>query len=424
MSGELDIRDRIHAYLDRVDKRDDCIHAFASFDRQIIFEETEAIAGAGHDGPLAGQPIAVKDVIDAKGWPTLCNSPICGSDKADRDAEVVASLRAAGAIIFGKAVTTEFAFTEPGPTVNPHDPTRTPGGSSSGSAAAVADHQCFAALTTQTGGSTIRPASFCGIFGYKPPFGRVPNDGLRLLAQSFDTIGVHARSVSDLAAVAAVMEGRSSPTDGYDDPAFVVLEFPDLSDAEPYVMEMVDEAADRLAKAGAKVRRLRVSEFYSDISAAHRVVMSSEMARTFAGDMKKHPQKLSDSIRGFIELGQGQSNHAIAHARAVLANRRADLLAMMHDGEIILQSATTSEATKGLASTGSASFNRVWTAIHTASLTLPFGAGPSGLPLGLQLIDPDPRGNFIFPAAQWAANALDSHAVPVEDSRMENHGTA
>lgn len=403
--------------LARISRRDSVVRAFASLDHDSIMADAAAVDASGNTGPLTGMMIAVKDVIDAQGWPTKCNSPICTDTPVERDAEAVSRLRQAGAVIFGKTVTTEFAYTEPGPTTNPLDPSRTPGGSSSGSAAAVADHQVDAALTTQTGGSTIRPAAFCGIFGYKPNFGRVSNDGLHLLAPSFDTIGVHARSVSALAHVTSVMENRPRPLTGDRNISFALAVLEGVPDAEPYVLAAANEAAKALKAAGKKVRTVVLADLYDAVSAAHRTVMSYEMSHTFAAHMEAHPALLSKSIQEFITLGRRQSEHAVAAARATLANWRADLHAMFDVGEVILLPATTAEAHVGLESTGSASFNRVWTALGTAALTVPFGTGPAGMPLGLQIVDPDPSGNTIFPAAQEVAYLLGAKSVtaaPVE----------
>ena len=407
--------ERAKICLARVSQRDAAVKAFASLDPKRILTEAAAVDASGKTGPLTGLMIAVKDVIDAEGWPTKCNSPICPDTPAERDASVVADLRRSGAVIFGKTVTTEFAFMDPGLTTNPLDAARTPGGSSSGSAAAVADGQVDAALTTQTGGSTIRPAAFCGVFGYKPNFGRVSNDGLRLLSPSFDTIGIHAGSVSELARVAAVMEHRPRPLVFNRDIAFVQVVLEGVPDAEPYVLSAVNEAASALAAAGAKTRKLVLTDIYDAVSAAHRTVMSYEMARGFATDMDVHPQLLSASIRTFIEHGQKQSEQAVAAARGTLANWRSDLAALFDDNEVIILPAACAEAHIGLDSTGSASFNRVWTALGTAAVTIPHGTGPSGMPLGLQIVDPHPLGDIVFPAAEQAANFLGSKAVkPVE----------
>ncbi len=401
-------------YLDRVGQRDSQVHAFAHLDHERLLADAVENDARSRGNPLHGMMIAIKDVIDAAGWPTSCNSPICPDLPVEKDAEVVARLKQAGATIFGKTVTTEFAFTEPGPTTNPLDFTRTPGGSSSGSAAAVADYQVDAALTTQTGGSTIRPASFCGIFGYKPCFGRVSNLGLRLLSPSFDTIGLHARSVSQLARVASVMEGRERPVETETDIAFVHVQLPDVPDAEPYVASAVLDAADRLRAKKLAVRNLILPDEFDAVNEAHRVVMSYEMTQTFAADMRDHQDQLSESIRSFIEIGYGQSDHDVTAARATLANWRADLAALFAPNEVMILPATVAEAHVGLESTGSASFNRAWTALGTAALTIPFGRGPAGMPLGLQVIDPHARGDLVFPAAQRAATALGAEAVSID----------
>ena len=186
--GRLGAREWLDACLARIDEREPAIQAWAARDAERARAAASRI-DAGPSKPLAGLPIGVKDIIDVAGWPTGCNSPLEAGYVAATTAKVVHRLEAAGAVVVGKTVTTEYAFTEPGPTRNPHDLARTPGGSSSGSAAAVADFHVPVALTTQTGGSTIRPAAYCGIVGYKPPYGWMPSDGLHYLAPSLDTIG-------------------------------------------------------------------------------------------------------------------------------------------------------------------------------------------------------------------------------------------
>src|SRR5262245_13012537 len=206
--GRLSARSWMDACLARIEAREPAIKAWVSLDPERARAAAARIDAASAAGALSGLPIGVKDVIDVGGWPTGCNSPLEAGRVATATATVVQRLEAAGAVVVGKTVTTEYAFTEPGPTRNPHDPARTPGGSASGSAAAVADFHVPVALTTQTGGSTIRPAAYCGIVGYKPPYGWMPSEGLHYLAPSLDTIGLHARAVSDIARVAAVMEER------------------------------------------------------------------------------------------------------------------------------------------------------------------------------------------------------------------------
>jgi Asp-tRNA(Asn)/Glu-tRNA(Gln) amidotransferase A subunit family amidase len=394
----------------RIDAREPEVRAWVHLMRERAVEEAERHDRVGAlAGPLAGLPIGVKDVIDVASVPTVCNSPIEANHVPARNAAAVERLVGAGAIVVGKTVTTEYAFTEPGPTRHPEDPRRTPGGSSSGSAAAVADFHVPAALTTQTGGSTIRPAAYCGIVGYKPPFGYVPNDGLKMLAPSIDCIGIHARTVADVAMLASVLEARQRTAEVNAPPAFVVMRPPSEQEFSADSIAALERAADLLGAAGAAVREAAAFESIHEANAAHRVVMSSEVARAFAEIYRRDKERLSDSLRGFIEGGQRVSSIDLSRAHAVAARARSALLPLMLAGEIILMPAATGEAPEGLGSTGNAVANRIWSLLQLGAVTVPAGRGPNGLPLGLQLIDPLPSADRLLPAAAFAERVLDPH---------------
>ena len=379
---------RIRAWTQPVEERRRRIGAVAAPDRAL---------------PLAGLPVGVKDVIDAAGWPTECNSPIEAGRVAAASAGAVARLEAAGALVIGKTVTTEYAYMAPGPTTNPHDPSRTPGGSSSGSAAAVADFQVPVALATQTGGSTIRPAAFCGIVGYKPPFGHVPTKGLALLAPSLDVIGLHARSVADIALVAAIMEARPHPIVAGPPPRFLAIDIAD-ADTSADARSMMTEAAETLRRAGATVRQAQTPESFRVLDRAHRVIMSVEVARNFVARYAARRADLSDDLAAFIERGQAVTGDELAAAHAAVAIAREDLFAL--GGEILMTPAAPGEAPLGLQSTGSAALNRLWTLLHVGVMTVPAGLGANRMPLGLQLVDPLPGAPNLFTDATFAERAL------------------
>lgn len=409
-SGRLSALDWITRTFARIDARDPEVRAWVHLMREGALEEARRHDRAGTlAGPLAGLPIGVKDVIDVAGVPTACNSPIEADRVPARHAASVERLTKAGAIIVGKTVTTEYAFTEPGPTRHPEDPSRTPGGSSSGSAAAVADFHVPAALTTQTGGSTIRPAAYCGIIGYKPPFGYVPNDGLNMLAPSIDCIGIHARTVQDVAVLATVLEARDRPIKASDSPAFVVMRSFWQKTFSTDAIAALENAADLLSCAGAAVREMVAPEAILDANAAHRVIMSVEVARTFAEIYVRDAHRLSASLRSFIERGQRATSIDVSSAHATVAHARVALLPLIAAGEIILMPAATGEAPEGLGSTGDAAANRIWSLLQLGAVTVPAGRGANGLPLGLQMIDPLPSGDRLLPAAAFAERTLDPH---------------
>lgn len=403
--GAVDPRGWIDALLARARARDPRIHAWT----QTADERAERLAGITPVDPLlplVGLPIGVKDVIDAVGWPTGCNSPIEAGRVPALSAVAVARLETAGAVIIGKTVTTEYAFREPGPTTNPHDTLRTPGGSSSGSAAAVADYQVPVALTTQTGGSTIRPAAFCGVVGYKPPFGSVPTKGLALLAPSLDVIGLHARSVTDAAVVATIMEAAPRVTGAARPPNFALLDPAEPDEIGPDVRTMLGLVADSLRHAGAEVGRAPFPASFRRLDAAHRVIMSVEVAQSFASRYATRSVDLSQSLVAFIERGQATTGQQLAEAHAALALARSELYSLSVDGAILLSAAAPDEAPLGLASTGSPVLNRLWSLLHVGVMALPAGTSSNGMPLGLQLIDPRPGAPTLFAAAAFAERAL------------------
>jgi Asp-tRNA(Asn)/Glu-tRNA(Gln) amidotransferase A subunit family amidase len=403
ISGSLSARAWLDACLARIGEREPTIQAWVSRDAERTRAAADGIDAVSSDAPLAGLPIGVKDVIDVAGWPTGCNSPLEAGRTANATAKVVQRLEAAGAIVVGKTVTTEYAFTEPGPTRNPHDLTRTPGGSSSGSAAAVADFHVPIALTTQTGGSTIRPAAYCGIVGYKPPYGWMPSEGLHYLAPSLDAIGLHARTVADVARVAAIMEDRVFASVLSEAPRFALLR-PAPAETEPAMTQAITDAVGALRAAGAGVRETDLPAFSNELDTAHRVIMAVEVARSFSSFNAGRRAQLSESLRAFIARGERITGDELATAHAIVARAKAKLSA--HSGEILIGPPAPGEAPVGLASTGSSIFNRPWSLLHVGAITVPIATGPNGMPLGLQLVDPAPGGENLISAAALAEQAF------------------
>lgn len=402
-AGRLSARAWLDACIARIEEREPAVRAWVSLDPERSRAAADAVEAAPAGKLLAGLPVGVKDVIDVAGWPTGCNSPLEAGRIAAVTAKVVQRLEAAGAIVVGKTVTTEYAFTEPGPTCNPHDPTRTPGGSSSGSAAAVADFHVPVALSTQTGGSTIRPAAFCGIVGYKPPYGWMPSEGLHYLAPSIDTIGVHARTVSDIARAAAVMEDRPLLAAPTEPPRFALLA-PAPQHTEAAQISAIAEAVRVLRATGATVREVPLPAFSTELDAAHRIIMAVEVARMFAALDASRRVRLSNSLREFIERGERLTADELSGAQATVARAKAMLPA--YAGEILIGPPACGEAPLGLASTGSSIFNRLWSLLHVGAVTLPVGVGPNRMPLGIQLVDPAPDGAGLMSAALFAERAF------------------
>lgn len=365
-----------------------------------------AAADAGADLPLFGLPFGVKDVIDVAGMPTGCNSPTMAGFIAASDAAAVARLRAAGAVPIGKTVTTEFAFIRPGPTRNPLDPTRTPGGSSSGSAAAVADGQAPVALATQTGGSAIRPAAYCGIVGYKPPLGTVPLAGLRILDPNMDTIGIHARSVADVAAVATVMEGRPRQAGGRTAVTLVTMGLGEGPGAEAINAAFLEACAASLRASGASVVEAGLPFDRARLDVCHRTLMSAAVARGFDTLYREQRESLSNELVQFIERGRRHTAVELADARAHVERVREAIDGICGRDAVLLWPAATGEAPVGLHTTGDSSLNRPWSLLGYGVMTVPAAVGPAGMPLGLQIIDPQPGAPLLFEAAAAAESVL------------------
>jgi Asp-tRNA(Asn)/Glu-tRNA(Gln) amidotransferase A subunit family amidase len=390
-SGRLSAEALTRACLERIAEREAQVHAFAHLDPDLALAEARRrdAAPAAARGPLHGLPLGVKDIIDTADRPTAYGSRVYPGNRPAQDAACVALAREAGAVILGKTVTTEFAFRAPGPTTNPHDAAHTPGGSSSGSAAAVADRMLPVAFGTQTGGSIIRPASYCGIVGYKPSLGVINRTGVKPLAESFDTVGLFARSVADVALVSAVLAG--------DDPAHRRLEpvkpdrvglcrTPAWPEAEPATRAALDTAAERLAREGALVEEVVLPPAFDDFNEMQSTVLRFEAFRTFAYERTVHPERLAPSTLAELEAGSRIPRRDYLAAKAGIGECRRLIAEVFEAVELLLGPSAPGEAPRGLESTGEATFNRLWTGLLTPCLNLPGFVGPGGLPVGVQTV--------------------------------------
>lgn len=405
--GALSAEELARALLDRVRVEDGRVGAFEHLDPDAVLADARAVDAASPRPPLAGLPVAVKDIIDTARLPTERGSEVFRGRRPERDAWCVRRLRAAGAVVLGKTVTTELAFYRPGRTRNPHDPERTPGGSSSGSAAAVAARMAPLALGTQTAGSVIRPASFCGVLGWKPAFGRVPMDGVSPFAPSLDTLGLFAR---DLAAIPLVMEALGSPipppraASGL--PRYALCRTEAWPGAEPSTRAAVEDAAERLRRAGAEVAELELPEPFTGLLEAQRVVMAVEAARTWGALRDEEGERLSPVLRDFLEEGERVAPEREAASRARAGRCRALLAEVLRATDALLTPSAIGEAPAGLASTGDPLFNRIWTLLGTPCLSLPAARGPAGLPVGVQLVGLAGAEGDLLRAARFAADEL------------------
>ncbi len=384
---EISAEDLLCACLERIDAREEAVGAWMCIDRAAAIETARALDAGPLRGPLHGLPVGVKDIIDTFDLPTAYGSRIYAGHRSPWDAACVASARAAGAVIVGKTVSTEFATYRPGKTANPRNLEHTPGGSSSGSAAAVADAMVPLAYGTQTAGSVIRPAAFCGIVGFKPSFGLIPRAGVKTLAESLDTIGVFAREVDDAALFAGVLAGRDWPVGQVVSGVRVGLcRTYEWDQAEAETQTLFEAAGRRLATCGWRVGELALSAGFADLVAVQTQVMAYEVAQALGWEWLAHGDQLSAQLQQL--LVEGMALPAPVHD-ANRERRRAAvglLEGIFADVDVILTLSTPGEAPHGLQATGSPLFNRVWTLLGAPCIHLPCACGPNGLPLGLQLV--------------------------------------
>jgi aspartyl-tRNA(Asn)/glutamyl-tRNA(Gln) amidotransferase subunit A len=389
-TGRTTARAVASAFADRIAGTDADLRAFAWFDRDAVLRQAGALdaahAGGAVPGPLHGVPVAIKDVIDTAGIPTGNGTVLDAGRVPDADAAVVGRLKAAGAVILGKAVTAELAYFTPGPTRNPHHPGHTPGGSSSGSAAAVGARLAPLALGTQTAGSTIRPASFCGIVGFKPTFGAIDRTGVLLQSHTLDTVGLFARTVDDVSLLFEVLAapgGAGTDVAPRSPPriAVPVLPFADRAEAETR-----DLLADLVARLGAIAAPVTLDPGFADAPEARNVVNAVEMARHYDAYAARGWDRLSAPVRETI--ARGRATPAADYAAALSArDRLADGFEAAIDGfDVALVPAAPGPAPAGLERTGDPIFNGVWTLFGVPAVTVPAFRSANGLPVGVQLV--------------------------------------
>jgi aspartyl-tRNA(Asn)/glutamyl-tRNA(Gln) amidotransferase subunit A len=381
--------------------------------------------GHGRDrGPLHGIPVGIKDLCDVVGWPTLAGSPLRAGHRAARDATVVARLREAGAVILGKTVTTEFASFDPPPTRNPWNLERTPGGSSSGSAAAVALGMCLGAIGSQTGGSITRPASFCGVAGCKPTFGRVSGEGVVPLSRHMDHVGPIARSVGDLAAILRAIAGYD-PADATTQDVQVDDYVQACHNPAPPRLAIVDEAffleglpdslkvailrsSNAFHEAGAEIRVAKLPPSFSEVIRLHRRIMTVEAAEYHQTVFREKGDRYGKHIGGLIE--EGLATRAVDYVAALLHRRtlQRELMASFGDGDefdALITPATTSTA-PGIETTGDPKFNSPWSYVGYPTVSFPCGLADDGLPVALQLVGRPFQEARVLAAASWCERVL------------------
>ena len=340
------------------------------------------------DKPLRGLPVALKDIFDTADMPTEYGSPIYAGHRPKADASMVALINRAGGTLIGKTVTTEFAHLDPGKTRNPHNLAHTPGGSSSGSAAGVAAGFFPIATGSQTGGSVIRPASFCGVAGFKPSYRLLPTIGMKCVSWHLDTAGLFAASVSDVAFAASVIGDRDLRVDGRppSSPRIGVLRDQPWPAASGDMVAALDKVARAAAGANARVRDIKLTPVLAAAFRAHTVIQAYEAARSLASEYERSRDKLAKGVLELVEQGFATTAGAYDDARRTASQARRALSDLMTDVDVILSPSAPGAAPKGLGSTGSSTFNRLWTLMGTPCVSVPGLTDPSGLPLGVQVI--------------------------------------
>lgn len=423
--GEISSEDYTRALIAQVDKIEDKVGAFAHFDPEFALaqaKERDAYRANGNSlGPLHGVPVGIKDCIDTADLPTENGSALFAGRRPHRDASVVTRLRAAGAVIFGKTVTTEFAFFHPGKTRNPHDLERTPGGSSSGSAAAVAAGMLPLSIGTQTNGSIIRPAAYCGVFGMKPSHGLVSRAGVLSHSRTLDHVGPFARSLDDIALILDVMAGYDeddSDTRPYAVPDFLsgvrqappvtprlaYVRTPAWSRADKATAEAFEELADSL---GEVVQRVELHEpIYSHAWDDLRAIMTADMAHRHGKIVARGGDVASQTLRDFIVEGRRVPATRYLEALAQARQYARSLSDFFDYYDAILTPAATGVAPKGLESTGDPAFCSLWTLTGLPAVSLPLLQGENGLPLGVQLVGPMNRDARLLRTAKWLLGHL------------------
>ncbi len=391
--GRLDSEALVAACLARIAEREPGIGAWAHCDAPAVMAEArqrdrERREGTMALGPLHGVPIGVKDVLDTAELPTGYGSPIYRHHRPVADAAVVALARRAGAIVLGKTVTTEFASLSPAATRNPHHPAHTPGGSSSGSAAAVAAGMVRLAMGTQTGGSVIRPAAFCGVVGFKPSFGRINRAGLKPSAESLDTIGLFARTVGEAAWFDHALLGpqRATAAAGSAPLRIGLHRTPHWQQAEPATRNALEFAAQQLAACGASVVDHAFDAGFDDLYEAQVTIMNYETARATLWEYRSHRELLTPAFAQRVEQGLAIDPDAYWQACVLAADCRARYRSATAGLDLLLTPSAVGEAPRGLGSTGDARFNRIWTLLGVPAMHLPTGSGGAGLPVGVQLV--------------------------------------
>lgn len=403
-AGQITCEALVRDCLARITERDRDVQAWEFLDPDLALAQARALDSGPSRGPLHGVPLGVKDVFETHDMPTGHGTPIYAGNRPSADAATVATARHGGMVILGKTVSTELATHTPSRTRNPHNLAHTPGGSSAGSAAAVGDFMIPLAIGTQTVGSTIRPAAFCGTVGYKPTFNLLSRAGVKVEGDSLDTVGVFARHVPDVALYAGAQtnDERLIHLPAVDGALRIgICRTQVWNQAQPETVAAMERAAKELARAGAKLSEVELPSDFAGLWDAHWTTFMFEMWRSFADEFYRNPDKLTPGLRARIEEGGKIRGEDYQRALALGDRCRAMLPQAFGQCDVLITPSARGEAPEGLATTGDTVFNQIWSFLHSPTVTVPVGNGPKGLPVGLQVcgrIGDDPR---TLAAAHW-----------------------
>ena len=425
--GELTSEELVKSYIKEIKKKENDIQAWEYFDEELALtqaKQCDLLHQSGQHGDLHGIPVGIKDIFDTEDMPTSDGTEIHKKNLSLNDCTVVSKLKQAGAIIMGKTVTTELAYYSPGKTKNPHDLSRTPGGSSSGSAAAVASHMVPLAVGSQTNGSVIRPASYCGVVGYKPTKGLISRHLVLQVSRKLDQIGVFSNSVEDAALISEQLIGydKQDPDTSLNpkpkllnacqqkppmEPVLAYIDLPFMKELEKDAKEGFEEIKDEVKnKLKGKVDEVKLPEGFNGIPEWHKIIMESDMAASFSKEYKSSKNKLSDKIVEAIERGMKYTSVEYNDALLKIEAANTYFKQFFYDYDAILTPSATGEAPKGLEFTGNPIFCTMWTYCGMPSISLPLLQGKNGLPVGVQLVSSLFDDERLFRNASWLTSKI------------------
>ena len=421
--GEITSEELVKNYIEQIKKKEKDVEAWEFFDEEFVLSQAkklDSLHQSGKHGDLHGIPVGIKDIFDTEDMPTTDGTEIHKKNPSLSDCTVVSKLKQAGAIIMGKTVTCELAYYSPGKTKNPHDLSRTPGGSSSGSAAAVASHMVPLAIGSQTNGSVIRPASYCGVIGYKPTKGLISRHLVLQISRALDQVGIFSNSIEDAALISEQIIGydKQDPDTSLNprpkllvasrqkppmEPLLAYIKLPFMDKLDEDVMEGFNEVKDELK---GQINEIELPAGFDGIPDWHKIIMESDMARSFSEEYKKSKNKLSDKIVEAIERGMKYSSVEYNEAFSKIEVANTYFKQFFHDYDAILTPSACGEAPKGLKSTGNPIFCTIWTYCGMPSISLPLLQGKNNLPVGVQLVSSLYDDERLFRNASWLTSKI------------------